>query len=71
MDKAKLTSLFLSHLESWEQSQQGQQSGYEYERSFDEMSQRLMSEVFEQSLGELPESRHEKKSSRQNLENYK
>jgi ribosomal protein L29 len=66
MDKEKLTALFLSRIEAWEQSQQGQKSGYEYERSFDEMSQQLMKEIFQQSVGPLAESRHEKKSSRQN-----
>jgi ribosomal protein L29 len=68
MDKEKLTALFVSSIQAWEQSQQGQKSGYEYERSFDEMSQKLMREIFQASVGELPESRHEKKSSRQNSE---
>lgn len=68
MDKEKLTALFLSRIEAWEQSQQGQKSGYEYERSFDEMSQKLMKEIFQQSVGQIPDSRHEKKSSRQNWE---
>ena len=68
MDKEKLTALFLSRIETWEQSQQGQKSGYAYERSFDEMSQKLMGEIFQQSLGTLPESRHEKKSSKPDMD---
>jgi hypothetical protein len=46
----------------WQASQQGQTSGYEYEMSFLQFWQQLGLEVFQQSVGELPKRRHEKKT---------
>jgi hypothetical protein len=49
----------------WKESQQGQTSGYEYERSFVEMWQKMGSKMFQNALGKLPGSRNEKKTSNQ------
>ena len=53
----------------WETSQQGQTSGYEYERSFVEMWQKLGSKILQNSVGKLPESRNQKKTSNKSGKN--
>ena len=47
MDIEKLTVLFAERVSQWEQSQQQQTSGYEYEKSYVEMMKKLEQEVFE------------------------
>ena len=49
-------------LQAWESSQQRQVSGYEYEKTFVEMWQKLGAEVFQQSMGEVPCNRNLKKN---------
>ena len=49
----------------WKENQQGQTSGYEYERSFVEMWQKMGGKVFQNVVGKLPGSRNEKKTSNQ------
>ena len=44
----------------WGKSQQGQKSGYEYERSFVEMWQRMANKIFQKKIGKLPGSRNQK-----------
>ena len=53
----------------WKRSQQGQTSGYEYERSFVEMWQKMGSKIFQNAMGKIPGSRNEKKTSNQFWEN--
>jgi hypothetical protein len=53
----------------WKASQQRQTSGYEYERSFVEMWQKMGSKIFQNSIGNLPTSRNQKKTSNQSGEN--
>jgi hypothetical protein len=48
-------------IEAWHQSQQGQTSGYEFEKTFVETGMRLGQEVFQEQLGRLPKSRNQKK----------
>ena len=56
-------SYLAQQIAQWKQSQEGQTSGYEYERSFIELWQRLGKEMFQESVGELPKRPHEKKTS--------
>ena len=56
-------------IEKWKESQQGQTSGYDYERSFVEMWQKMGSKIFQNAIGKLPGSRNEKKTSNQSGEN--
>jgi hypothetical protein len=53
----------------WKLSQQNQTSGYDYERSFVEMWQKMGGKIFQHSLGKLPGSRNEKKTSNQHGKN--
>lgn len=53
----------------WKESQQQQTSGYEYERSFVEMWQVMGSKMFQHTIGDLPTSRNQKKTSNQSGKN--
>lgn len=61
----RLKSKFAEQYQQWEKSQQGQNSGYDYEKTFVEMWQQLGREMFQQSMGELKKSRNTKKNSKQ------
>ena len=50
-----------AELEAWQNEQKDQQDGYEYERSFVELWQRLGREILQESMEELPKSRNQKK----------
>lgn len=52
-------------LQAWESSEQRNISGYEYEKTFVEMWRKLGAEIFQQSIGEIPENRNLKKTSNQ------
>ena len=54
-----------SALQEWESSEQRQVSSYEYEKTFVEMWRKLGTEIFQQSMGELPSNRNLKKTSNQ------
>lgn len=55
------TDTFLTKIQNWVDSQTGQTSAYEYEKSFDEMWQQLGAQVLQRSLGELPRNKNKKK----------
>ena len=63
MEQLKLK--FAEQYEQWEKSQQGQNSGFDYEKSFVEMWQELGQEMFQQSMGGLKKSRNTKKNFKQ------
>ena len=48
----------------WEQNPQRENSGYEYEKTFTEMWQKLGKEIFQQSIGKIPRDRNRKKNSK-------
>lgn len=50
-----------AEIKLWYESQEEQTDSYEYERSFAEMMQRLGQKILQESMGELPKSRNEKK----------
>lgn len=49
MDLESLKALFAARVQAWEASQKDQGSGFEYERSFDQMWTELGRELLEQS----------------------
>jgi hypothetical protein len=51
----------LLEVQQWHKSQQNQTSGYEYEKTFDLMWQKLGKKVLQQSVGELPTDKNKKK----------
>lgn len=50
-----------AELEAWHAQQQNQHDGYDYEKSFVELWHRLGQEVLQESMGQLPKSRNQKK----------
>ncbi len=62
IDKEKATAMFLEKLEAWEKSQEGQTSGYAYEKSYEQFIGSLSEELLQESMGKLPRDRNQKKS---------
>jgi hypothetical protein len=61
MDEKKLSELIMEKIHEWKESQKGQTDGYEYERSFDGMMRSIGKEILQESVGQLPKNRKEKK----------
>jgi hypothetical protein len=61
MNSETITRNIMEKVEAWKQSQEGQLSGYEYERSFLEMMNQVRNEVFQASMGDLPPNVNKKK----------
>lgn len=49
------------YYEQWEKDPSRMENGYQYESTFSEMAQKMLKEIFESSLGEIPKSRNKKK----------
>lgn len=61
MKTEDLTQQIAQQLAQWHLSQQNQTSGYEYEKSFTDLWQKLGQEVFQLSLGEVKYNKNNKK----------
>ena len=61
MNYDKISKNVMGKLKQWYESQQGQTSGYEYEKTFVEMMRGISHEIFQESLGPVPKSRNQKK----------
>lgn len=61
------TQIFQKHFSDWQQRQQNQTSGYEYESSFVKMMQEVEREIFQLSVGEVPTDKNRKKKSKRVL----
>jgi hypothetical protein len=68
MKTEDLTQQIAQQLAQWHLSQQKQTSGYEYEKSFTDLWQKLGQEVFQASLGETKYHKNSKKKSNPNGE---
>lgn len=60
MDKEKATAILLQRLAEWESKPKT--DGYQYEQSFIEVMQGLQADLFQLSVGEIPQDRNKKKS---------
>lgn len=54
MELESLKAVFAARVQAWEASQKEQVSGFEYERSFDQMWTELGRELLEQSAASSP-----------------
>lgn len=54
MEIEQLKAIFAERVKAWESSQKDQTSGFEYERSFDEMWTKLGREMLEESASKSP-----------------
>lgn len=62
------TQIFEKYYQEWLQNPDRMKNGYDYERTFIEMMQQVEKEVFEESIGEVPENKNRKKKSKPVLE---
>jgi len=58
------TAQYEAKLRVWLSAQEGQQEGYEYEKSFLEFSRQAAQETLQIVMGKLPESKNNKKKLR-------
>ncbi|GMU97115.1 hypothetical protein [Ignavibacterium album] len=63
MESKSLEQRIQDAIKQWKLSQVNQTDGYEYERSFDEMMKQIGKDILQESLGEQPKNRKEKKNS--------
>ena len=63
--KAKMQAIFNNKIDQWIESQENQTDGFEYERSYVETMQEVVSEIFQLSVGEVAKSKNQKKTSNQ------
>jgi hypothetical protein len=58
------TEFFQKRYAEWLRNQQNQNNGYNYESSFVKMMQEVEQEVFQLSVGEVPQNKNIKKKSK-------
>lgn len=63
MDEQQISELVKKEVSAWFSKQQGQKDGYEYEKSFVECWRSIGNKVLQESLGHIPGSKNEKKTS--------
>ncbi len=56
-----LQARLMERIKAWQQRQEGQTSGYEYERSFSEMMRNLGQDILQASVGEEANARKKKR----------
>lgn len=57
----KIAEMLKERLSAWKDSQKGQTSGYEYERSFAEMMREISAETFKEVTGTELQNKNKKK----------
>lgn len=62
------TQIFEKHYQEWLANPDRMKNGYDYERTFLEMMQQVEKQVFQDSLGKVPENKNRKKKSKPVLE---
>jgi hypothetical protein len=67
MSENNPTKIFEKHYNEWKCSPDRFKSGYDYEKSYREMMQAVETEVFQNSIGKMPNNKNSKKNSKQVL----
>jgi len=62
------TKIFEKYYNEWVSSPERNNSGYDYERSYAEMMQKVEKEIFQISIGDIPNNKNRKKNSKPVLE---
>lgn len=65
MELDKATIIFKKHYEEWINNPSRMKSGYDYEKSYSQMMQRVEQELLQSSVGDVPNSPNAKKNSKQ------
>lgn len=60
-DEEEIAKMFSERLKEWKKSQEGQTSGYEYERSYAEMMHQIEGDVFKEMTGTELQNKNKKK----------
>jgi len=68
MEQQNPTQIFEKYYQEWLSNPDRMKNGYEYERTFIEMIQQMEKDVFQDSLGKVPENKNRKKKSKPVLE---
>ena len=68
MEEDKAAVIFKKHYKEWENNPLRMESGYDYEKTYAEMMQKVEQEVLQISVGEIPESKNSKKKFKPVLE---
>lgn len=66
--KEKAIELFTAYYSEWEKSEERNESGYDYERTYVEMMQKVQQAIFQNSVGEVSPSKNIKKKFKPVLE---
>jgi hypothetical protein len=64
MEEDKAISIFKKHYKEWENNPLRMESGYDYEKTYAEMMQKVEQEVLQISVGKIPKSKNSKKKSK-------
>lgn len=62
MSKQKAISIFEKHYSKWESNPKRMESGYDYEASYAAMMKQVEKELFQNSVGEIPNNKNRKKN---------
>lgn len=63
MEQQTSTQIFEKHYDEWVNNPDRDKSGYDYERTYVTMMQKVEREVLQNSIGEVPKSKNSKKKS--------
>lgn len=61
MEQDIAVSIFAKHYQEWLTNPSRMLSGYDYEKSYSEMMQKVEQEVLQSSVGPIPASKNQKK----------
>ena len=61
----KAAEIFKKHYEEWLNNPLRLKSGYDYEKTYSQMMQRIEQEVLQSSVGDVPKKKKKKKNSKQ------
>jgi cell fate (sporulation/competence/biofilm development) regulator YlbF (YheA/YmcA/DUF963 family) len=59
--KEKAVEIFSKYYSDWEKNKERNQSGYDYERTYVEMMQKVQQAILQNSVGEISPSKNVKK----------
>lgn len=65
MASDKAAEIFKKHYEEWINNPLRMKSGYDYEKTYSQMMQRIEQEVLQSSVGDVPKNPNTKKNSKQ------
>lgn len=64
MASDKAVEIFKKHYDEWVNNPSRNKSGYDYEKTYSDMMQKIEQEVLQSSVGDVPENPNSKKNSK-------